>query len=276
MTGILHRDSGSVRILGLDPARQRVALSYRIGSVFGAKSQLWFHLPASDTFRLLGAVYNIPKKDLETRTTYLRELFQISDFFEAPVRKLSLGQRIRCEIAASFLHRPSVVFLDEPTIGLDVVAKQQIRELLRVANEEEKVTVFLTSHDIGDIEKICKRAVIIHHGTLVLDQSVKSLRYNSLNKKILSLRFTKPVEIDIPGATVLKTSSGSDSPEGFGVKIEADTTVEPIQNLIARLAVLGPITDLTVEDEPLENIIAEIFNSRNREEAGGRGGKYGQ
>ena len=156
LTGILQPSGGSMRVLGLDPSRQRKELAWSIGSVFGQRSQLWFHLPPSDSFKLLGAIYEIDPKTLAARTGELSERFGIKEFFDVPVRKLSLGQRIRCEIAASLLHTPRILFLDEPTIGLDVVARREIRSLLAELNKERQVTVFITSHDMGDIEKICK------------------------------------------------------------------------------------------------------------------------
>lgn len=260
LTGILHPSSGAARILGMDPLRRRREVALRIGSVFGQKSQLWFHLPARDSFRLLGAIYEVEPAELSRRTAELSELFELSDILPVPVRKLSLGQRIRCEVAASLLHRPQIVFLDEPTIGLDVIAKRQIRELLTRMNKEEGVTVFLTSHDAGDIEKVCKRAIIIHHGGIVLDQSVKELKYSSLNKKIVSVKYADPVRLDIPGITISKAASCS-------ARIEVDTRESPIAEVVKRLVAAGEVADISIEDEPLENIIAEIYRSKNRQEA---------
>ena len=152
----------------MNPSNQRKELSYKIGTVFGQKSQLWFHLPPLDSFNLLGNIYEMDKAKLKKRIDYLKEIFEIGELMDIPVRKLSLGQRIRCEIAASILHEPEIIFLDEPTIGLDVVVKQKIRELILQLNKEEKTTIFLTSHDAGDIEQLCKRAIIINHGEVVL------------------------------------------------------------------------------------------------------------
>lgn len=155
MTGILSPTAGKITVLGLEPMRDRKRLSRRIGTVFGQKSQLWFHLPPADSFELLGAIYDIDHAILQNRTRSLIEQFQLGEFFRTPVRKLSLGQRIRCEVAASLLHEPEILFLDEPTIGLDVVVKQELRARILEMNKERGTTVFLTSHDAGDIEHIC-------------------------------------------------------------------------------------------------------------------------
>jgi ABC-2 type transport system ATP-binding protein len=144
LTGILHPTAGTVRVLDLAPHRDRVRLAFRIGSVFGQKSQLWFHLPPSDSFQLLAGIYEIPAPEFQKRLGFLTELFELGDLLDVPVRRLSLGQRVRCEIAASLLHRPEIIFLDEPTIGLDVVVKQKIRDLIVRLNREERTTIFLT------------------------------------------------------------------------------------------------------------------------------------
>lgn len=176
LTGILYPTSGNIEVMGFNPARERKKLSFKIGTVFGQKSQLWFHLPPLDSFNLLGNIYEMDKARLKRRIEFLKEVFEIGDLMDIPVRKLSLGQRIRCEIAASILHEPEIIFLDEPTIGLDVVVKQKIRELILKLNKEEATTIFLTSHDAGDIEQLCKRAIIINHGEVVLNESIKNLK----------------------------------------------------------------------------------------------------
>lgn len=152
----------------------------QIGSVFGQRSQLWLHLPALDSFTLLSAIYEINDAERKRRVNELTELFGLAEFLHTPVRKLSLGQRVRCEVAASLLHEPALLFLDEPTIGLDVVVKQAIRKLILRLNKERGTTVFLTSHDPADIEQLCQRAVVIDNGALVLDSPVEKLRTDYL------------------------------------------------------------------------------------------------
>jgi ABC-2 type transport system ATP-binding protein len=176
LCGILHPTAGELSVLGMSPVKDRRKLSMRIGTVFGQKSQLWLHLPALDSFTLLAAIYEIDDAERRRRVAELSELFELSEFLNTPVRKLSLGQRIRCEVAASLLHNPEMLFLDEPTIGLDVIVKQALRELILRYNEERGTTVFLTSHDPTDIERLCRRAVVIDHGDVVLDTTVEALQ----------------------------------------------------------------------------------------------------
>jgi len=167
LTGILFPSDGEASVLGYTPWKQRRQLAYHIGTVFGQRPQLWYHLPAIDTFSLFGKIYELDDKDVEKRIGFLSEAFEIGDLLETPVRKLSLGQRMRCEIAASLIHNPKLILLDEPSIGLDVVAKQRIRDTIRRMSEMENVGVLLTSHDAGDLEALCKRVIIINHGQIV-------------------------------------------------------------------------------------------------------------
>ena len=261
LTGILTPTSGAARVLGLDPCRDRARLALGIGAVFGQKSQLWFHLPPSDSFRLLGAIYEIPPDELARRKADLVERFGIGPYMDVPVRKLSLGERIRCELAASLLHAPRMLFLDEPTIGLDVVVKREIRSLLAELRAKEGVTIFLTSHDIGDIEKICKRAIIIHHGAVVVDESMKTLKHHrALAKKYIGVKYARPVEIGLPGLDPVKRTEDAGN-------FVVDTRKHNLQEVIRALVEKGEVLDLTVEDEPLEDIIAEVFQGQTEEEA---------
>lgn len=255
LTGILYPTSGALSVLGLNPSKDRKQLSFRIGTVFGQKSQLWFHLPPIDSFNLLGRIYELEEGYLKKRISYLTELFEISELLETPVRKLSLGQRIRCEIAASILHNPEVIFLDEPTIGLDVVVKHKIRELITKLNKEEKTTIFLTSHDAGDIEQMCKRVMIINHGEVVLDESVKNLKYNYLNQKIIDIKYKEPVEINIPDIKVLKH-------KGYAAKVEVDSSICDIDNVIAELMKIEKVADITISEPPMEDIISHIYQQK--------------
>ncbi len=178
---------------------KRRALAYRIGTVFGQRSQLWFHLPPLDSLKLLADIYEVDPRQASKRIEELTELFGIREYLKTPVRRLSLGERMRCEIAASLLHEPQILFLDEPTIGLDIVVRQTIRDLIRRINEEKKTTIFLTSHDAGDIEKICRRAIVINHGRVVWDDSIKNMKYSFLKRKIIDLKLESPLSLDIPG-----------------------------------------------------------------------------
>ena len=194
LTGILFADEGNVEVLGISPNKERKKLAYEIGTVFGQKEQLWMHLTPYDNFKFFGAIYDIPNSVAEKRIENLKMLFELEEFMDTPVRNLSLGQRIRCEIVASLIHEPKVLFLDEPTIGLDPVVKENIRALIKRMNKELKTTIFLTSHDVGDIEKLCKRVIIINHGRIVLDDSMEHLKYNYLNKKIIEVKMKEKVK----------------------------------------------------------------------------------
>jgi ABC-2 type transport system ATP-binding protein len=254
LTGILRPSSGSSNVLGLDPARQRTALAASIGAVFGQRSQLWFHLPPADSFRLLGAVYEIEPRVLAERSAALVERFGIGPYMDMPVRKLSLGERIRCEIAASLLHEPRVLFLDEPTIGLDLVVKREVRSLLGEIAKRDGTTVFITSHDVGDIERICKRAIIIHHGGVVVDESMKELRHRSLSRKYIGVKYASPVDLDL-GA--LKPVKRTETAASYVV----DTNEHRLEEVLRALVGRGELEDLTVEDETLEDIIARIYKA---------------
>ena len=259
MTGILKPTSGDISVLGLDPQGDRKKLAYEIGTVFGQKSQLWFHLPPMDSFQLLGSIYDIPSDILAKRITYLSDMLEITDLMDIPVRKLSLGQRIKCEIAASLLHNPKVIFLDEPTIGLDVIAKKNLRTMIKRVNEEEKTTIFLTSHDMGDIEKLCKRMIIINCGTILMDENVKNLKYNYDNKKIISIRYTDSVEFDfnknIPGMTIPSKTQ-------YAARVEVDTDQIDIESVLSMLFKTGKVEDISIASRPLEDIIAEIYSHK--------------
>lgn len=182
LTGILYPDGGHVEVLGIDPARKRKQLAYQIGTVFGQKEQLWTHLTAYDNFRFFGAIYDLTDAETETRIRELADTFDLGAFINTPVRNLSLGQRIRCEIVASLIHKPKVLFLDEPTIGLDPVVKENIRSLIKEMNREYHTTIFLTSHDVGDIEKLCKRMIIVNAGQIVLDDSMSHIMTNYMSQ----------------------------------------------------------------------------------------------
>jgi ABC-2 type transport system ATP-binding protein len=260
LTGLLTPDGGTARVLGLDPWRERTALSFQIGTVFGQKSQLWYHLPARDSFRLLGAVYEVEPREHKRRVGTLAERFALGDLLDTPVRKLSLGQRIRCEVAASLLHNPRLLFLDEPTIGLDVVVKQEIRALLGEWNRDHQVTLFLTSHDLGDVEKLCRRALLIHHGTLILDQSVRELTRLAGTKKTLGVKYRGPVSFAGLDPAPVKATADS-------AKVVVDTRTHGLQDVVRHLVGLGEVADLTIEDEPLEDLVADLYRTTTEEEA---------
>jgi ABC-2 type transport system ATP-binding protein len=254
LCGILHPTDGEITVLGLSPVRERRRLSMRIGTVFGQKSQLWLHLPVVDSFTLLAAIYEIDDREKKRRVEELSELFELKDFLHTPVRKLSLGQRIRCEVAASLLHEPELLFLDEPTIGLDVVIKQAIRELILRRNRERGTTVFLTSHDPADIEHLCRRAVVIDRGSVVLDSPVEKLKSEYLGKKLIDVTFSAPQALPTLEGVSSATEAG-----GLKATLKVDTGIRPIGEVMERLSLMGAVTDITISNPPMEDIIAAIF-----------------
>jgi ABC-2 type transport system ATP-binding protein len=256
LTGILHPSGGRAKVLGFTPWLERSKLAFHIGAVFGQRSQLWYHLPPKDTFELLARVYNLPKTDYQERRDVLIERFGLAPFLDTPVRKLSLGQRMRAEVAASLLHKPKVLFLDEPTIGLDVIARQELRDLIREWNRSEGLTVFLTSHDAGDIEHVAKRVIVINHGRVVLDDRVSTVRRRYLGAKILDVKFAEqPSALEFPGVRIVKQS-------GYALKLEVDTTIMPIETVMTKILAAGRVADIAIEDPPLEEIIAHIYSQQ--------------
>ena len=285
LTGILHPTAGTAQVLDFIPWRQRRHLAFHIASIYGQKSQLWYHLPPQDTFNLLAQIYELDMQEYRKRRAFLVDAFDIAEYMRTPVRKLSLGERMRCELAAALIHKPSVIFLDEPTIGLDVIAKQRIRDLIGQLNREENVTVFLTSHDAGDIEQVCRRAIVINHGEVILDTPVARLKREYLRVKTVDLLLEEPAEqllkvdsesgeqrlsvqsttsiheelLDTGGVRVMKA-------KGHGLKLEIDTARTPLEPVIAAIMQRCHIVDMTIADPPMEEIIADIYGQQHAAE----------
>ncbi|MBD2514739.1 ATP-binding cassette domain-containing protein [Nostoc sp. FACHB-973] len=254
LTGILYPTSGQAALLGLNPWKNRRELAYQIGVVFGQRSQLWYHLPPRDTLELLARIYNLDRKEYIKRRDVLVERFDLKPFWHTPVRKLSLGQRMRAEVAASLLHKPRLLFLDEPTIGLDVIARQELRDLIREWNRNEGITVFLTSHDAGDIERVAQRVVVINQGRVVLDDKISAMRRDYLGSKILSVRFHDAApQILLAGVTELKKTE-------YALKLEVNTRITPIEAVMSHILQAGSVADIAIEDPPLEEVIAHIYS----------------
>ena len=252
MTGILFPNKGEINVLGLDPKKDRKKLAYEIGCVFGQKEQLWMHLTPYDNFKFFGAIYDIPNSRVEKKIKELSDLFELEEFINTPVRNLSLGQRIRCEIVASLIHEPKVLFLDEPTIGLDPVVKENIRVLIKRMNKEYKTTVVLTSHDVSDIEKLCKRVIIINKGQVVLDDTMENLKYHYLNKKIIDVKMREKVNLEeVEGINIIKDKD-------YNLKLEVDLKKKSISDAI-KLLNTDNIIDINISNVPLEQIISSIY-----------------
>ena len=252
LTGILFPDGGEINVMGFDPSKDRKKLAYQIGTVFGQKEQLWMHLTPYDNFRFFAAIYDIPNDKAEKKIEELKTQFELDSFMNTPVRNLSLGQRIRCEIVASLIHEPKILFLDEPTIGLDPVVKDSIRKLIKKMNKEYKTTIFLTSHDISDIEKLCKRVIIVNNGKIVMDDSMSNLKYHYLNKKIIELKLKEKINFNsVDGITILKDN-------GTNLKLEIDTRIKKLADVL-KMIDAEQLIDINISNTPLEEIIKEIY-----------------
>jgi ABC-2 type transport system ATP-binding protein len=255
LTGILHPTGGDARVLGHVPWRDRTRLAYRIGTVFGQRTQLWYHLPAADTFALLARIYDQDRAVHQRRLSALVDAFGVGPLLDKPVRQLSLGERMRCELVASLLHGPEVLFLDEPTIGLDVTAKAVIRDLIRDTSRRDGNTVLLTSHDTGDMERVCDRVLVIHRGRLLLDEPIAALRKSYIRRKVVTLLTAEEdVRVDLPGVTLVEKA-----PHRTVLEVDVDRT--PVEQVVQAALQASRLRDLTVEDPPMEEIVQAIYAS---------------
>lgn len=253
LTGILHPTAGEAKVLGITPWEDRRRLARRIGTLFGQRSLLWLELTPRQSYRMLAAIYGLDRPAEQRRITELGDLLEASDLFDQPVRSLSLGQRMRCELTACLLHDPEILFLDEPTIGLDLVAKQRFRELLVRLNEQQGTTVFLTSHDVADIEYVAKRAIVINHGEVIYDDEVAAMRRTLLATKIVEVGLLSPIPAPAQaGVTLLEHSDQV-------MRLVVDTNVTPIRTVMDELLDGPAVTDISVVDPPLEQVIGEIY-----------------
>jgi ABC-2 type transport system ATP-binding protein len=255
LCGVLEPTSGEASVLGFRPWRERRALAYRIGVVFGQRSQLMPDLPARDSFALLRLIYDQPAADFARRLADLTERFGVASLLDQAPGRMSLGQRMRCEIVASLLHSPALLFLDEPTIGLDVTAKAVIRDFIREQSGREGQTVLLTSHDARDIELVCERVIVINAGRIVLDEATEGLRRRFLSRKLVTLRSAAPtLAIEMAGVTCRQS-------EPHVTLLEIDTGVARVEAVVAAALALGGIEDVSVEDPPMEEVVHEIYSS---------------
>ena len=252
LTGILVPSAGRVQVAGLDPSRRRVQLAQRIGAMFGQRVQLWWDLPLADSFELLRHIYRVPAERHRENLARFREVLELDPFLQTPVRQLSLGQRIRGELTAAMLHDPELLFLDEPTIGLDVVAKQRVRDFLVEINRERGVTVLLTTHDLGDIERLCTRLLVIDHGTLIWDGGIADLkaRYGGERTLVVDLEEPGP-PLDVEGAEVERVEGPRQWLRFRG----------PAAELTTRVAATARLVDLQIAEPDIEEIVRRIYSS---------------
>ncbi len=254
LTGVLYPTSGTINVTGFKPFEQREEYAKHIGVVFGQRTQLWWDLPVKESFNLLKHIYDISEAKFKRNMKKFSKILGLNQLLDIPVRKLSLGQRMRCDLAASLIHNPKVVFLDEPTIGLDIIAKHSIRNFIKEVNKKEKTTILLTTHDMSDIEKLCKRAIIIDKGKIIYDGMLADVRKRFSNGKIIIVDFHENVrksEIKIKNMTILKTAG-----RRFWLRIDKHAELSSIVNQIMSKF---SIHDITIEEPKIENIIKEVY-----------------
>jgi ABC-2 type transport system ATP-binding protein len=254
LTGVLYPSAGSVRVCGFEPVPERTRLARRIGVVFGQRSQLWWDLPLRESFELLRHVYRVPAAEHGMRLKRCRELLDLDGFADTPVRQLSLGQRMRGELTAALLHGPEVLFLDEPTIGLDVVSKQAVRGFLAGLGAAGDTTLVLTTHDLADIERLCRRLVVIDHGRVVHDGTLERLheRYGSRRRVVVDLDEPLAAPVDLPGVAVESVSAD-------GLRISYGLDGATAGGLVARLAAVGSLRDISVVEPDIEDVVAKLY-----------------
>jgi len=264
LTGILTPTSGEVTVGGLVPWRQRRLYTRHIGAVFGQRTQLWWDLAVVESFRLLKKIYEVPDPVYDEQMAVFAELLEIDTFLDQPVRKLSLGQRMRCDLAAALLHRPRVLFLDEPTIGLDVVAKENVRRFLREIRELQGVTVILTTHDLGDIEQLCNRVMIIDKGRVHFDGELDELRRRTGYR----VRMTVDLREETTSDRLAQATAGLPVTwhEGTGARHVAEFRRQDVAGaeVIRRLVNDCPVRDLQLAEPDIEEIVRDIYRASAR------------
>jgi len=254
LTGILEPSSGKIEVNGRNPHKQRKKNAMDIGVVFGQKTQLWWDLPVRESFKLLKEIYEVNKEDYEERIDEFDEVLQLSDFWDQPVRKLSLGQKMRCELAAAFLHHPKIVYLDEPTIGLDVAVKERIRDFIKKMNRQENITVMLTTHDIGDIEDLCERVVVLDKGKKIYDGQLDSLvnRFTS-RRLIMDIRNGEKFDLEMDGINEVERKDGH-------VEIVFDREIISASDLMREILSQYDVLDFQIKEPNIESVVKKVYN----------------
>ena len=251
MSGILVPDAGECEVMGYVPWRDRAKYVANIGVVFGQRTQLWWDVPVRDSYALLRDIYRVPDADFSRRLSRYAEALDLNALLDVPLRQLSLGQRMRCELCGSLLHAPKLLFLDEPTIGLDAVSKQAVRAFVRELNRAEGVTVLLTTHDTADLEALAERILLLGHGRLLFDGPLCALRARCDTQKTLTVRYTGPAPAALPpDAAVLERGEGY-----FVLRVPPDAVARTITQLAAALS----LTDVQVSEMPVDEVIASIY-----------------
>jgi ABC-2 type transport system ATP-binding protein len=257
MCGILYPTAGDVNIMGYVPHKDRVKYVKNIGVLFGHKTSLWWDLPANDTFYFFRDLYDVDKKKFEKKKNLMVKLLNVEQVIYKPVRDLSLGERMKCSVILAMLHDPKLVFLDEPTIGMDIIAKDTLRKFIKAVNEKYNTTFIITTHDMGDIEKLCKRVLIINHGKIVYDGLLAALKKNYIKTKQIKIQFDeKTTGVRLPrGCNVLHRSK-------FEIDFEVPIDKHKIDKVIIDLLDRYSVADITISEPDIDEIIGAIYKSK--------------
>jgi len=259
LTGILVPSSGHAEVFGMIPHRQRREVAQRIGVVFGQRTQLWWDLPLVESLELIGRMYRLDRSTYDRNLARFTELLELGPFLRTPVRQLSLGQRMRGDLAAAILYGPRVLYLDEPTVGLDVIAKERVRSFIEETNRMEHTTIILTTHDLRDVERLCRRLILIEAGRVLFDGAVQELKDRYAPGRVLVLTLEQPVTtVDLPGATQIKR----EGPRAW-LRFDRD---QPVAPLIAAATARYPVLDLAIEEPELEDVVRTIFATKGTAE----------
>jgi ABC-2 type transport system ATP-binding protein len=262
LTGIMSQTSGEATVLGYNPQRDRYEYTYNIGVTFGQRTLLSFDIPVIESMKIYAAIYELDKKQFKKRLDKFAKILKIDDLLQKPVRKLSLGERMRCEIAASLIHNPKIVYLDEPTIGLDAIAKEEIRKFLREMNKKEGVTVMLTTHDMEDIEELCKRIIFLHEGKIIYDGDLDKLKKRYMTWKRIEFDFksiTSKAKANALKKKVKILHAGKDR-----IELRVDLKKQKIKPVIDNILSAYEIVDLSIHEPRLENIVREIYKENEK------------
>src|ERR1700736_6309923 len=267
LTGILVPTSGEIRVNGFVPFRQRRQYVKTIGVVFGQRTQLWWDIAVIESFKLLRRIYDVSQRDFEARMERFDQILNIRDYLHTPVRKLSLGERMRCDLAAALMHNPPLLFLDEPTIGLDVVAKDHIRHFLRGINREFRTTVLVMTHDLDDIEELCRRIMIIDHGRVLFDGQLDHLKQRLLRTKQIKFALKDRAQA---GRMSVFSRDGleAEQVDELTYRIRFDRLKVATADLIRQILAAVEVHDLLIEDEPIEEIVKRIYAGESLSEVG--------
>ncbi len=253
LTGILEPTSGEIKVDGRNPHQQRIQNAMNIGVVFGQKTQLWWDLPVKESFKILKEIYEVSDEDYEKRMNEFKDVLALDEFMEQPVRKLSLGQKMRCEIAAAFLHHPKIVYLDEPTIGLDVSVKEKIREFIKKMNKEKNITVMLTTHDIGDIEDLCERIIVLDKGKKIYDGQLDSL-VDQFSSRRLMLEIKEAENFSLEQEGVIDIQRNE-----FSVELTFDRNKTSASSLMREILEKYDVLDFQIREPDIENVVKKIY-----------------